>query len=361
MRPFHVFCRNLLSVGLLALFLGCAVPDPIQSPGGSTEMAPDAAPAAAAPAPAAGDIANPFEKFALIIDDSRFDVLPPNDAEHDQFIRDNVAARLFELGDVDEVAVYRPTGVVDEGGDARVFELEFLMQYQYVLWHVNYKFTHATGLYINETQLGSLTTYLNAGGRLFLIGDRLSSNLVSLSGNFIYPKAHPSDPNGPGFAMNSFIWQKMFMRNEIVSVPTSASQYVQEASCLVGATSRHRAYPDLLLDTNKVDPFEVINDGARYRAGIHNWEGVLNSFEPQFYPGLVPLYNADVFDNTLNVGPLETGYDEAVLAHRYAWRALGRQARIVVFGFQPWWFEAGGLRQATDRAIDWLVTGNDGL
>ena len=184
-----------------------------------------------------------FEKFGLIMDESKFPVRPPVDAEHDAFIDSYVGRRMFDLGDVDHLPMYPPQGNLDERRNPAEYSLETFAQYQHILWHLNLASSGLQGLYLHEVRLGRVSTYSAAGGRIFLIGGRISGYMLGLSsggGNFGYPKRHPDDPDQPGYEKDSFIWNFMRYRNEIVSQRAETAQ-LAEASGIVGARSLHSA------------------------------------------------------------------------------------------------------------------------
>jgi hypothetical protein len=213
---------------------------------------------------------------------------------------------------------------------------------------------------------GKLSSYLAAGGRLFVLGGRLGSALngVRPDGSGIYPKGHPDSDNA-GYEKDSFLWRYLRFRNWLVSTPSSASPQERESSGLVMARSLHPAYPDLRLNRQKWDPWAIINQGTRFRGGIDEWEGVKGDFLPiEQMPGLDSLYASVNMDTTFCCGPLESGLGGAIVGQRYESTRLDtlrgtQQGRTLVLDFQPWWFESAALTDAGTAAINWLVTGKD--
>ncbi len=295
-----------------------------------------------------------FEKWAAVIDDAKFATIPPSDEEHDAFIHDNVAHRLHDFGEVDDIAIYTPQGNNPERRRAREIPLDVLGQYKVLVWHTNagVPVENATGLWLNRF---NLATYLAGGGRLFIVGDRISSQLVSARGDFAYPKPEPTE----------FVRDYLQYRDEIVGAPTDDGEAANEAGGMVGATAVASGFPQLQLDLTKRDPYEIINGGDRYRSGIVSWEALMPDFyENEGLPGFEPLYTVDTFNTTICCGDRESGLETAYVAHRYEspieeWENGFGQGRTVVFNFQPWWFEADQVREASGMAVDWLIEGLD--
>ncbi|MEZ4650019.1 MAG: hypothetical protein R3E97_14760 [Candidatus Eisenbacteria bacterium] len=208
-----------------------------------------------------------------------------------------------------------------------------------------------------------LSDYSTAGGRLLMTGDRLSSHMIG----FEYPKTPPipdDDAEGADFDRDSFIWQIMRMRNTIVGIDNGDPVREQESGGLIGARSRHPAYPDIWLDYSKWDPYLLI-DGPQYQGGVKFWEGFRGEVRPfERLSGLDTLYTPVTFDSTYAFGAPPPRFADAVIGWRYeSTRAdtLGgtQQGRIVVLDFQPYFFEPNAVQDAGTSSINWLVTGLD--
>jgi hypothetical protein len=104
------------------------------------------------------------------------------------------------------------------------------------------------------------------------------------------------------------------------------------------------------------------------RGGNPSWEGTKQRpGEPaEEIVGLDSLYTADTWDRSLEPGceDLVSPARGAICALRYrmpgAETLPGRKpGRLVVFDFQPFWFQPGPIRSDGTAAIDWLMGGED--
>ena len=303
-----------------------------------------------------------FEKLALILDDSKFQSSHPTDAEHDAFIEQVLARRFLDFGQPDQYSLWGdPEGSQPRG--AADLKLETIAAYQFLLWHVNLGTNSGSNLPLNTVESGRrlLSTYLSAGGRMMIVGGRLGSHLTG--GTFGYPKDAP-DPDDEGdssgdYSNKGFLWNFMRVRNQLVSVRTSAPPAETQSSGLVLAKSLHAAYPDIPIN---FDPYEVNN--GRFRGGMSDWEGVLGQRRIEHFVGLDSLYAPVTFDTTFSLGPYNNRYDDAVIGWRYqstrADTLAGTvQGRIVVMDFQPYFFDAGAVQDAGTVSVNWLMTGRD--
>jgi hypothetical protein len=303
-----------------------------------------------------------FERHALIVDDSRFANVP-NDVMHDEFMDRSLLRRIYELGPVDKFSAYSGAqenpAVRDEA-----LPLSLLAKYRNVIWH-----QHANGqdkpLAIHEVEKKKLSSYLGAGGRMFLAGDQFVAALKGTRlGDYGYPKNHP-DEDPPGYPRDSFIWNFLKIRNRVVSRPNPGDAPEREATGMIGARSLHPAYPDLRLDHSKHNPYDLLNNETQFRSGIGDWEGVRGVYVPiERMDGLDSLYTVVTFDTTYCCGKRDSGLTDAVIAQRYESTRIDTlrgtpQGRTILFDFQPWYFEEAGVLDAGTSAINWLVTGKD--
>jgi hypothetical protein len=304
-----------------------------------------------------------FEKFALVVDDARWDAGGPTDPLHDRFLHQNVYRRLFDYGEVDSVSVYTDR---TEGGQSSStypipLTLRTLSLYRYVIW--NFKEVGGnSGLRGTESDNKRLTNFLGAGGRLFMVGGRLAA---SQSGSFRWPIQPPKLDDDVGRAV--FYFKYMYMRNTIVSSAVTTSCDAVKGG-IVAARALNPAYPDLEIDRQKWDPWSITVVPREYRGGLGLWEGVKAGAGEAIedLPGLDSLYAARTWNHSLNtqcgIGPATM--DGAICGWRYqsthADSLQGRQhGRIAVFNFQPYYFQSDRLADAGTAAVNWLVTGRD--
>lgn len=311
-----------------------------------------------------------FEKLVLVLDDSK---LSP-DEEHDAFVYNTLVRRFADFGEIEEYPLWslpgQPEGFTPIGAER--LELARLAQYQYLVWHSHLGLGGGPTLPLATVEgdgdrngRGLLRSYMSAGGRLLLLGDRLSSHFTA--GVFRYPKEAPQpddlDGTSGDFSNRGFIWDFMRVRNYIVSERTGAQPAELEASGLVGALSVHPAYPDIQIDAAKWNPWDVVE--GRFRGGVRNWEAVQGERRPiERLAGLDTLYTPVTFDTTYALGPREAHYEDAVLAWRYESTRADTvantvQGRIVVWDFQPYYFDAATVQDAATASINWLMTGRD--
>lgn len=309
-------------------------------------------------------IAFTFSKFALVVDDAIFQSATPTDEAHDNYIENVLLRRLHDFGTIERFNHYirQPNG--NETGNSRVMTLPTVADYQHICYSVQRGSNAMIGLGRRDASGStntSLTAFLGAGGRLFLFGGQLAA---ANRWDFQHPFSPPdeTDLTGRGYIYYRF----MYMRNLVVSSTSQgAGTCYEPVSGLVAARSLHPAYPDLLLDRTKWDPFEEV--GGKYRGGIGSWEGHqfgINQTLERF-AGLDSLYAADTFDRAL------TGCDDvispsrgSILAMRYASTTVDTLAgtqhgRVIFFNFQPYWFDRQRMMDAGTAAVNWLVTGRD--
>jgi len=159
------------------------------------------------------------------------------------------------------------------------------------------------------------------------------------------------------------------MRNTIYSSYFQGpDQCAAETGGLYIAHSRNPAFPDLFLDRRKWDaeqrdPLEP----TKFRGGIRVWEGLkLAPFRdaPVSLEGLDTLYVAQTWNRSGRdacYGAVGPG-NGAVCAWRYESTradtlAHRQHGRVIIFDFQPYYFQRERLTDAGTAAVDWLVRG----
>jgi hypothetical protein len=339
-------------------------------------------------------VAFTFEKPALLVDDAKVSYgLLPGEADliHDEFI-DKFVGRMndFAPQGIDRRTMYRPGGNDLEGRNPNENDripLADLARYGSLLWSFNFAGGRSTGIWFHErpTRLAGgaqsrrmLSSYLSAGGKLFLFGGRFLNAVMTdragLAMVIDYPKLPPqAGQSDQDFYEDDFVWRFLHVRNQIVGIDKyncysrPPDDHQQWRDGLVRCISVNPAYPDLAIDPAKFDTEAMADCGGQIEppiGGIKDSEGVL--FERQYSPffpeaGLDTLYVSEHYDWE---GSPPTYWNGSVIAQRYeatradTLRGL-EQGRVILFMFQPYPFDEGPAVDAGTAAINWLMTGQD--
>lgn len=321
----------------------------------------------------------PRDRFALWVDDARLG-RSPTDQAHDQFLKETVLAEFHARGEVDQFTLFGSASNENSAPTPNQLTFEQLAHYQNVIWstHPYPIVSQMTGLYGTERSSHSLSRYISAGGRVLFIGNQIAGQLLGgRMGSARYPQPfNPTDPTDGAYNLDSFVWRFLHFRGPIVSLPSlgSAPPEQRAASGLIAARSLDPAYPDLVLDSQKWTTDELVNcdeDPAlcEYRGGIRDWEGFQRLEGQETGAGFDSIYAATTFDRYWDASnhegvDLRSGVRNAIVAHRFestvADTTLGlAQGRVMVFGFEPWYFQRDGLVEAGRAAATWLITGEE--
>lgn len=345
-------------------------------------------------------VAFQFDRTALLVDDARLSGyagmnIRNQDELHDAFVAKFVRRMQdFAPDGIVTKSLYRPAGSTNPEGnvpnDATAIRLSELNRYQTLLWNYNFTVGEAAGLFYHEREGGGgvssrhlLSSYLGAGGKLFLFGGRPLSALINETGNSgnDYPKLPPqtADNGLIRFKETNFVWRFLHVRNQVVGIdPLNCAmprgyehQFYRDG--LFRCVSTNPAYPDLYIDPVKWDPdapshrCEIITPP---QGGIVDWEGILEG-DPRDLDagyaahipdaGLDTLYTAICY--SWEGGP-PSQWNGAVIAERYQSTKVDTlrgtaQGRVVTFLFQPYPFYEGAAIDAGTSAINWLMTGQD--
>ncbi len=355
-------------------------------------------------------VAFQFNRTALLVDDARLTgpfymdgqghplTNRTQDPVHDAFVNRFVQhMRDFAPDGVDNWTLYRVGGTVQDPiqeanvpNDATAIPLSTLTQYQALLWNFNFTYGQAAGIFYHEREGGGsvsprhlLTSFVGAGGKLFLFGGRPLSPMINNLGNAgnDYPKLPPqtADNGLIRFKETNFIWKFLHVRNQVVGVdPVDCSmakhdehQFFRDS--LLRCVSTNPAYPDLYLDPLKWNPDTPSGLCELFNApigGISDWEGVMAG-DPRDRDGGFAAHVPDAGLDTLYTaicyswsGGPPSFWDGAVVAQRYESTKAdtlrgAAQGRVVVFMFQPYPFFEGPTDDAGTAAINWLMTGHD--
>lgn len=336
-------------------------------------------------------VAFTFSRPALLVDDAKIgyslrtmDQDPVHDAFVDRFIGH---IRDFTGGVLDHKSVYRAgtngNPELNNPVEQSVPTLSELSQYATLLYSFNYLSGSSSGIWFLEHQgirgkrdKTLLSTYLGAGGKLFLFGGRPLSAILSINSGQAgadYPKLPPqAGASDASFTERSFIWRFLHVRSQIVGVdpyscgnqPPNDHQSWRDG--LVRCISTNPAYPDLYLDPTKHDTEKLADCPSPIppQGGIRDYEGIrFDRLYSPFFPeaGLDTLYRSECY--SWPGGP-PTVWNRSIIAQRYqSTRAdtLSGQAqgRVVMFLFQPYPFLEGPAVDAGTAAITWLIKGRD--
>jgi hypothetical protein len=341
-------------------------------------------------------VAFTFEKAALLVDDAvvgyGLNGLNQDDV-HDAFV-DKFTGRMrdFAPQGIDSHSLYRPGGPggrYSEGlnpTDSQRVPLADLARYEALLWNFNYGGGRTTGIWYHEHESTPgtsipprriLSSYLAAGGKLFLFGGRYLNAIMDLDGGVIidYPKLPPqAGPSEQDFREDGFVWRFLHVRSQILGIdkyncysrPPDDHQTWRDG--LVSCLSVNPAYPDLTLDPSKWNTERPADCGLGENnppfGGLKDWEALLfdRAYSP-FFPeaGLDTLYVTEHYNWS---GSPPTYWNGAVVAQRYEATAAdtlrgSEQGRVILFMFQPYPFYEGPAIDAGTAAINWLMTGQD--
>lgn len=335
-------------------------------------------------------VAFTFERTALLVDDARIGYGhwgTTQDQIHDEFIYKFISRMEdFAPQGIDEVSMYRPRGNSPEALNptlAQAIPLDVMARYEALLWSYNFTRGVSNGIWYHEHE-GSigiaerrlLSSYVAAGGKMFLFGGRYLSALIApnTTPQVQYPKAPPqAGISDAEFTDRSFVWRLLHVRNQIVGIdpgdcyshPPQDHQAWRDG--LTRCISTNPAYPDLVLDPAKHDtevPADCPQSTPPPTGGILDYEGVL--FDRQYSPffaeaGLDTLYTSEHYSWE---GTPPTQWTGSVIAQRYEATAAdtleGReQGRVIMFMFQPYPFVEAPAIDAGTAAINWLMTGQD--
>ncbi|MBM3286023.1 MAG: hypothetical protein FJY88_01520 [Candidatus Eisenbacteria bacterium] len=338
-------------------------------------------------------VAFTFSRPALLVDDAKvaYGLGPVNqDAVHDAFI-DKFIGRIrdFTGGELDVRSMYAPRGQYNEGLNPtvnRALKLSDMALYSTILWSFNFAGGETSGIWFHEREAASgqsgddkrmLSSYLAAGGKLFLFGGRPISAIISRvqgAAGGDYPKLPPqAGVSNANFTETSFIWRFLHVRNMVVGIdpldctnsPPNDHQSWRDG--LTRCVSRNPAYPDLYIDPAKFNG-EVLS-GCEMTpkpptGGLRDYEGILfdRRYSP-FYPeaGLDTLYTSETYNW---IGGPPSYWGGSVIAQRYESTQVdtlrgNAQGRVVLFLFQPYPFYEGPAVDAGTAAINWLIKGQD--
>lgn len=343
-----------------------------------------------------------FGRTALLVDDAVISYGisgERQDEVHDAFI-DRFIGRIYDFAaeGLDKRSLYTRSynGRYPEGlnpTDATKVPLSVLAQYSAVLWNFNYLSGRTTGIWFHEHESPAgqarndrrlLSSYVSAGGKLFLFGGRPLAAITSrLDGGIPqkdYPILPPQVGNTAEFSESNFLWRFLHVRNKVVGTGdascSDANGHQSWRDGLIACLSNNPYYPDLYIDPAKWNTETATEcPDRRAKGGIEDFEAVIqgSSLEAGYTPhiadaGLDTLYMGVPYNGPAappsRWGLGSDGKYQMVVGQRYESTAADTtkgtaQGRVVLLTIQPYVFQEGPVWDAGTSAINWLMTGRD--
>ncbi|MBU1949033.1 MAG: hypothetical protein KJ927_10005, partial [Candidatus Eisenbacteria bacterium] len=306
-------------------------------------------------------VAFPMNKTALIVDDATprpymFGTDPVHDAFRDRVLRS--VYQFLEPGE--EPGIFNMFRTNEGGFNPESMPLELVAAYKMIIWNTFFFGTSSSGLNDNEFERHILTSYIGAGGRLYLYGSSpigcLAGDNFNYGGDGLCPDVPGADE--PAWDDESFIWTFLHLTNCV----TGTSGTGQQIDGWVGSKSVHPLYPDLDLNTSVWNPWRPrVGDGLPVGGTV--WFEVYKnsrSIAIQPEPGMDTLYVLKTF-NYQGVQSRLEGYP---ITLRYQSTpedsALGiDQGRVFLQMFPFFPCHEGPATEAATKAITWVMTGRD--
>jgi hypothetical protein len=344
-----------------------------------------------------------FARTALLVDDAKMVGYGLNgvtqDAVHDAFVNRFIGRiRDFAAEGLDTRSLYQRSfnGQYDEGinpTQATAVPLNVLAQYSALLWSYNFAGGQTSGIWFHEhealpgsgrREIRLLSSYVGAGGKLFLFGGRPLAAITSRFDGLPTPN-YPILPPQVGqadreFTESNFLWRFLHVRNQVQGINSQNCNQPAEHQTwrdgLVACRSANPYYPDLYIDPAKWNT-EAPTGCGDHRAigGISDFEAMMEgtNVDPGFAAhvpdaGLDTLYFGVPYDGPAappsRWGIGANGQYQMVIGQRYESTKADTlsgtaQGRVILLDFQPYPFMEGPVWDAGTSAINWLMTGRD--
>ncbi|MCK4413691.1 MAG: hypothetical protein KAY32_09110 [Candidatus Eisenbacteria sp.] len=310
-----------------------------------------------------------FYKKFLIIDDIVGGLVPrrcnisdprgaPTDQQSDEYI-----LRIFEsvnefLPEGDEVGIYNFWGNNDARAELRHDDafLDTLGLYQNLIWVTGA--SEETGLQ-STARSGLLASYIGAGGNMLLTC--YLGPMTALVEDFSVWDDEPRCPYEvltPGAIWDPFslLYQQLRLRG-CIDIPrddaAGDNHYIRYS--MVGARAENQLYPDLALDWEE---WGCTDRGLWQFEAL--WPDIQDPDEVPWYDqdnGLEILYRSMTFRETSRLDSLPIAYRTFATAEDSTQGIM--PGRIVVFGFDPYYFQEHSVKGAMTLALQWVVTGSE--
>jgi hypothetical protein len=294
-----------------------------------------------------------FDRELLFVDDS-FDDLKPRDNEHDDFWRNRIADYgAFAPEDVGEHHAH----LDNDRGALSPLEplLEDMGRYKMVVWECRGSgYNGATALLKSTETKPTLSSYLGAGGKLW-IGGRMTvaatiATASGLNADLTYPKEDLTD----GFFAYDFFKLHSTRINNDKAKDQSGRHNIARAIPYPRPEDPNYVpiYPEMNVDIDK------LNLAARLR-GVSHADAVFDPLfaqsEPDFRGTIDSLYTYGSSAVHLLNPPSSSTYENRLVAIRWHDPDPNRaHGRVQWFGFPLYFFYDDDAQETFNRSMDWF-------
>ena len=289
-----------------------------------------------------------FDREVLIVDDC-FDNLDPDDAQHDAFWQEMVSFYVANSDiPAEQFFVWSVHGDGDRGNlQPNAPPLSELARYKILVWENHGAGYNTDSALIRSTALSpSLTTYLRAGGKLWL-GGRMTVGATTPSpilagADLTYPKTEL----GPGdWAWDFLKLQSSEIRND------------------KGTNNRHRlhsvwpmplvpaVYDSMVVDINKLPLLSRTYGGFTHSDAV--WGPIFAEAQPDFQGDIDTVYAYGAAGDEVQATPSQ--YHGRLCAIR--WHdpdPAPVHGRVQWFGFAMYFMQNSQAQQTFKASLDWL-------
>ena len=285
-----------------------------------------------------------FDREVLLVDDY-LDNLTPRDSEHDAFYHEMIANSGLPPEQFSEFATFGPN---DRGSLVPIMpDLRQLGPYKLVIWdNAAWGFNFTSGLFHATVQFPLLSSYLRAGGKLWITGsltvaattpDTTARNFSDL----IYPKSL-----GPG----NWAWEFLKLRSPLINNDKGdhKQNLLHSVHPFPGVPI---FYEGMAVDSTKLTAYEMDNGGIRFSDAL---------FDPM-YAEADPSFRGDV-DTLYAYGAAGPEYQNRFSPYNNKPCAIRwhdpdparEQGRVQWFGFEFYYFQNSQAAHVFKQSLDWM-------
>jgi hypothetical protein len=296
----------------------------------------------------------PFDKELLLVDDS-YDSVFPRDWEHDAFWRARIEGYgQFQPGQVGEFHAFGDDDI--ESLTPKVLRLEELGRYKVVVWENRGSgFGAATSLNKSAAQRPLLSSYLSAGGKLWL-GGRMTvgamiADATGLRGDMVYPKGGIGGK--PALEEGDFAYDFMKLHSTKIDNDKSLDTNGKHNLAVV------KPWPDKPVIYEQMNFDAAKMNAVQARRGISHADAVFDPLfahsEPGFRGLIDSLYAYGSTGLNLLDPPRSSSYENKLVGLRWHDPDPARQhGRIQWFGFPMYYLMDSDVQETFDRSLDWF-------